>query len=342
MHNVRAFDERPSIVSRKPSQTEVYEYDAPGEADALTLRTRDLPAPDVGEVTVEVITAGISHIDGFLRSGREASEGGWPRRSGSEFAGVVVALGDGVSALRVGDDVIGHVPSGAHATYLNAPVSSLVRKPREVTWEVAGGLYLAGATALTVLDDLRIGAGDTVVISAAAGGVGSIEAQVAKHRGATVIGTCGDRNFDYLRQLGIKPVTYGEGVVDRIRRAAGGRPLTAMIDNFGKDGHGLLGDLGIPEEKYRSSEDRRDIELRLLSAEPEANASGTDVLRRVVELARVRAFTPLVSGFYPLAEIADAYADLDKLHARGKIILATHPVTTARTPNARQIHEAAR
>lgn len=342
MHTVRAFDERSSIVSRKPSQTEVYEYDAPGEADALTLRTRDLAAPGAGEVTVEVITAGISHIDGFLRSGREASEGGWPRRSGSEFAGVVVALGDGVSAFRIGDDVIGHVSSGAHATYLNAPVSSLVRKPREVTWEVAGGLYLAGATALTVLDELRIGADDTVVISAAAGGVGSIEAQVAKHLGAKVIGTCGERNFDYLRQLGIKPVKYGDGLAERLRRAAEGRPITAMIDNFGKDGHELLPELGIPAGRYRSSADRRDIELRLLDGDPEAVAKGTDLLRRVAELARVRAFTPLVSGFYPLAEIADAYADLDKLHARGKIILATHPVTTARTPNARQIHEAAR
>jgi len=329
-------------VSKKPVRTDVFEYDAVGEADVLRLKTYDLPAPGPGEVTVEVISAGISHIDGFLRTGRESAwEEDWPRRSGSEFAGTVVARGDGVSVFAVGDDVIGHVSSGAHATYLNVPVAALVRKPREVTWEVAGGLYLAGATALTVLDELRIGPDDTIVISAAAGGVGSIEAQVAKHLGATVIGTCGERNFDYLRQLGIKPVKYGEGIEQRIRRAADGRAITAMIDNFGKDGHRLLPELGISERRYRSSADRREIELRLLSSDPEAVANGTELLRRVTELARIRAFTLLVSGFYPLGEIADAYDDLDRHHSRGKIILATHPVTTARTPNARQIHEAA-
>ena len=83
-----------------------------------------------------------------------------------------------------------------------------------------GFTIVAGATALDTLDALKIGADDTVVISAAAGGVGSIEAQLAKHRGSTVVGTCGERNFDYLRQLGIKPVRYGEGITDRIRRAA--------------------------------------------------------------------------------------------------------------------------
>ncbi|MFG6446219.1 zinc-binding alcohol dehydrogenase family protein [Microbacterium sp. P07] len=328
-------------MSKKPTRTEVFEYDAVGEADVLQLRTYELPPPSAREVTVEVITAGISHIDGFLRTGHESSwEEDWPRRSGSEFAGVVVARGADVTGFSVGSDVIGHLSSGAHATYVNVPIEALVAKPREVTWETAGGLYLAGATALAILDDLRIGPGDTVVISAAAGGVGSIEAQVAKHLGATVIGTCGERNFDYLRQLGIKPVKYGEGIDERIRRAAGGRPVTAMIDNFGKDGSRLLAELSIPEGRYRSSADRRDVELDLLKNDPESVARGTDLLRRVVELARKRAFTLLISGFYPLAEIAQAYDDLGRLHARGKIILATHPVTTSRTPNARDIHEA--
>ena len=108
--------------------------------------------------------------------------------------------------------VVGHVRAGAQAEYLVVPAANLVAKPKDVTWETAGGLFLAGATALATLDDLRVGAGDTVVVSAAAGGVGSIEAQLARAAGARVIGTCGDRNFDYLRQVGIKPVRYGEGI----------------------------------------------------------------------------------------------------------------------------------
>ncbi|MFG6402844.1 NADP-dependent oxidoreductase [Microbacterium sp. P04] len=326
---------------RKPVRTEVFEYDAPGGADALHLRSHDLPAPGEREVTVEVVTSAISHVDEFIRSGAEASwEESWPRRSGSEFAGIVVARGEGVTTFPRGAEVVGHVSSGAHATYVTASVDALVTKPREVTWEVAGGLYLAGATALATLDDLRIGTGDTVVISAAAGGVGSIEAQVAKHLGARVIGTCGERNFDYLRQLGIIPVRYGEGMAERIRKAAAGRELTAMIDNFGKDGSDLHAELKIPPARYRSSADRRELELTLLDGSPDAVAKGTELLRRVVELARRRAFTPLISGFYPLADIAEAYADLGRLHSRGKVILATHPVTTYRTLKARDVWEA--
>lgn len=213
-------------MAKKPDQTMIVEYDRPGGVEVLEARPHPLPPPGGGEVTVRVVCAGISHIDGFIRSGSEADwNETWPRRSGSEFAGVVVAVGDEPGHFRVGADVIGHVRSGAHATFVNVPVAALVAKPRGVSWEAAGGMFLAGATALDILDQLKIGASDTVVISAAAGGVGSIQAQLAKHRGATVIGTCGDRNFDYLRQLGIKPSDTARG--SRIGSARPqGRPLS--------------------------------------------------------------------------------------------------------------------
>lgn len=328
-------------MAKKHEQTSVVEYDRTGDTDVLEMRSHPLPAPGPGEVVVEVVTAGINHIDGFIRSGTETAwaDEPWPRRSGSDFAGIVAATGPGVSRFRVGAEVIGHVRSGAHATYLTVRESALVAKPKTVTWETAGSLYLAGVTALDVLDDLRIGAGDIVVISAAAGGVGSIQAQIAKHLGATVIGTCGDRNFDYLRQLGIKPVRYGDGIADRIRKAAGA-PVTAFIDNFGQDGRALADELGVPEGRYRSSADRRDVELRLLEDDPEERARQTAQLERLTKLAERRAFTVLVSGFYPLTDIAEAYADLKKLHSRGKVVLATHPVTTYRSLKAREVHEA--
>lgn len=328
-------------MAKRPEQTMVVEYDRAGDVEVLELRQRALPAPGPDEVTVEVICAGISHIDGFIRSGQETEwpDEPWPRRSGSDFAGVVVS-GDRSSRFPPGTEVIGHVPSGAHATYLNVPIGALVVKPKGVTWETAGGLFLAGATALDTLDALKIGAEDTVVISAAAGAVGSIEAQLAKHRGARVIGTCGDRNFDYLRQLGIKPVRYGDGIADRIRQAAGG-PVTALIDNFGQDGRHLADELGVPANRYRSSADRRDTELRLLRDDPESLAYGTKLLSRLAELAQTRAFTLLISGLYPLEEARDAYLDLQKLHSRGKVLIGTHMVTTFRTLKARDVHEAA-
>ena len=289
-----------------------------------------------------MICAGISHIDGFIRGGQEAEwpDEPWPRRSGSDFAGVVVS-GDRGSTVPAGHR--GDRPRAARAPTRRSSTCPRRRSSpsrRASRWETAGGLFLAGATALDTLDALKIGPGDTVVISAAAGAVGSIEAQLAKHRGAKVIGTCGDRNFDYLRQLGIKPVRYGEGIADRIREAAGG-PVTALIDNFGQDGRDLADELGVPESRYRSSADRRHTELRLLRDDPESIAYGTQLLARLAELAQARAFTLLISGLYPLEEIRDAYLDLQKLHSRGKVLIGTHMVTTFRTLKARDVHEAA-
>jgi NADPH2:quinone reductase len=329
-------------MARRSWDAMVVEYDRTGDVEVLQVRTRPQNPPGRGEVLVDVVTSGINHIDGFIRGGAEEAfhPEPFPRGSGSDFAGIVAEVGEGVQGFARGAEVIGHVRSGAHATALTVPAAALVHKPRNVTWEVAGGLYLAGATALDTLDQLRVGADDTVVISAAAGGVGSIEAQIARYRGAVVIGTCGERNFDYLRQLGIKPVVYGSGVADRIRKAAG-RPVTAMIDNFGQDGRALADELGVPASRYRSSEDRRDTELRLLEDDAESLAKGTALLQGVAQLAEKGAFRLLVSGLYPLADVADAYSDLSRLHSRGKVVLATHPVTSVRTLRARDVWEAA-
>ena len=328
-------------MKNKSVDAQWFEYTRHGDADVLEKRARTLAPPGEGLITVEVISAGINHMEVFLRNGHETTWAAddWPRSSGSDFAGIVVARPPGETRFALGSEVIGHVRTGAHATHLNVPVEALVAKPRNLSWEVAGGLFLAGATALDTLDELRIGPDDTIVVSAAAGGVGSIEVQLAKYWGARVIGTCGDRNFDYLRQLDIIPVRYGEGMADSIRRVAHG-PITAFIDNFGKDGKDLAADLEVPEARYRSSADRREVELRLLQDDPESIAHGTAQLTRLTRLAQDGAFRLLISGLYSLNEIALAYTDLARLHSRGKIVLATHPVATFRTPNARDVHEA--
>lgn len=322
-------------------QARWYTYASAGDADVLEEQSGTLPPPPEGHATVEVITSGINHMEVFLRNGKEQTwaDDDWPRGSGSDFAGIVVARPPGETEFPVGTEVIGHVRTGAHATHLAVPVSALVRKPRNLSWEVAGGLYLAGATALDTLDELRIGRDDVVVVSAAAGGVGSIEVQLAKYWGARVIGTCGARNFDYLRQLGIIPVRYGDGMVDRIRQVAHGQ-VTAFIDNFGKDGKDIADELGVPESRYRSSAARREVELRLLRDDPDSVLHGTTQLQRLAQLAQDGAFRLLISGLYPLRDIVEAYEDMARLHSRGKIVLATRPVTTYRSLRARDVHEA--
>ena len=323
---------------RAPTEAFAYRYTHYGDADVLRRHQYPLPSPGPGEVLVEVISTAINHMDAFLRNGKEDTwhDDPWPRSSGSDFAGIVRRCGPGVTAYRIGADVVGHTRTGAHASHVVVPAHQLVLKPPGVTWEVAGGLFLAGGTALETLDELRIAASDTIVISAAAGGVGSIEAQVAKYRGARVIGTCGERNFDYLRQLGITPVKYGEGITERIQRAAG-RPVTAYIDNYGKDGREVAEALGVTPGRFRSSADRRDVELRLLQDDPDSTAHATQVLQKVVDLAAAGAFRLLVSGLDPIDDIVDAFEDLARLHARGKIVLATRPVTRVRTLRFREV-----
>ena len=327
-------------MARKVRDAAWYEYVEYGDAEVLHRVAGPLDDPGPGDVTVEVMTTAINHMDAFLRNGKEQtwSDLPWPRRSGSDFAGVVTATGPGVTSFKVGSEVIGHTRTGAHATHITVPAWALVAKPRNIEWEVAGSLYLAGATALDILDELRIGAGDVLVVSAAAGGVGSLQVQLAKQLGARVIGTCGERNFDYLRQIGVTPVKYGDDMVERIRRAAGG-PVTAFIDNFGKDGSDIAEALGVPESKYRSSEYRREVELRLLQDDPASIAHGTAQLTKLTALLGQGAFRMLVSGLYPLDDIIDAFEDLARLHSRGKIVLATRPVTTYRTLKARDVQD---
>lgn len=327
-------------MARKVREAAWYEYAEYGDADVLHRVTAPVEPPAAGEVTVEVMTTALNHMDAFLRNGKEQtwSDLPWPRRSGSDFAGVITAIGTGVTGFKVGAEVVGHVRTGAHATFINVPTANLVARPKNVEWEVAGGLYLAGATALDILDELRIGAGDVLVVSAAAGGVGSLQVQLAKQRGARVIGTCGERNFDYLRQIGVTPVKYGDDIVDRIRRAAGA-PVTAYIDNFGKDGADTAEALGVPESRYRSSAYRREVELRLLQDDPDSIAHGTLQLSRLTQLLGQGAFRMLVSGLYPLDDLVVAFEDLARLHSRGKIVLATRPVNANRTLKARDVQD---
>lgn len=312
-----------------------------GGPDVLEFIESEMPHPRWGEVVVDVLASGINHIEAFVREGHlaETVPIELPTGQGSDFAGLVREVGTGVEGWKRGDEVIGHAVRGAHATQVVVPASSLVRKPKRVSWEEAGGLYLAGLTALDTLDGLHLKQGDTLVISAAAGGVGNIEAQLAKFAGVRVIGTCGERNHDFLREQGVKPVVYGEGMADRIRKLAP-EGVTAFIDNFGQDGQELAFELGVPPEKYRSSEDRKAIELAALEPDEEFSAHATKQLQRLAEYAADHALRVVVSAFYPFDLIIDAFEDLERLHARGKIIVGMRPANPERIVKQRDLHDA--
>ncbi|MDN4649168.1 NADP-dependent oxidoreductase [Curtobacterium sp. PsM8] len=307
------------------------QYERYGDFDVVEVVPQERPTPGPGEVVVEVISAGLNHIERFLREGKlqDHIQVEFPARQGVDLAGIVRARGAGVKDLRVGDEVMGHAPEGgSHATWVVVPREAVVMKPAHVGWEVAGGLYLAGCTAVDVVRKLRLGPGDTVVISAAAGGVGHIQCQLARDAGATVIGLGSPRNHDYLRQIGILPVAYGDGEEARITEIAQGRPVTAFIDNHGDESaHELALRLGVDEKRFVSSEARRDAELRFLRA-PASDPEAKELILFLAKAVEDRRVQILISGFYPFEYIVDAYEDLAEMHSRGKVVVGMQPVET--------------
>lgn len=307
------------------------QYDRYGDFDVVELVPQERPEPGPGDVVVEIIAAGLNHVERFLREGRlqDHIELAFPAHQGVDFAGIVRAKGKEVKGIRVGDEVLGHAPDGgAHATWIRVPREAVIPKPTHVGWEVAGGLYLAGCTAVSIVRDLKLGPDDTVVISAAAGGVGHIECQLAHDAGATVIALGSARNHDYLRQIGTLPVVYGDGEEARIREIADGRPITAFIDNHGDaPSKALAAALGIDDKRYVSSEERRDVEIRYLRA-PAGDQEAMENLTMLAKAVEDRRVQILISGYYPFEYIVDAYEDLAEMHSRGKVVVGMQPVET--------------
>src|SRR6202050_51613 len=200
--------------------------------------------PGPGQALIEIRAAGVNAIDAKVYSGAFGTDPArLPLRLGSEASGVVAATGPGASGPAgplggggegVGDEVIAYRAPGAYAEELVVPASALVPKPDTLDWAQAAGLMVAGATAWHLLSATGVGAGDTVLIHGAAGGVGVMAVQLALDRGATVVATASPANHDFLRELGATPVEYGAGLMDRVAAAAPGG-VDAGLDLVGTD-----------------------------------------------------------------------------------------------------------
>jgi D-arabinose 1-dehydrogenase-like Zn-dependent alcohol dehydrogenase len=296
-----------------------------GGVDQVRIDVTPRPEPAPDQVLVQVVASGVSHMDAYVREGRfqDAIRLELPARQGSSFAGIVRAVGTEVRGISAGAEVLGHDPAhGAHATHVVVDPGVLVRRPPRMQWEVGGALYLVGITAFRLVQSLRLGSGDTVLVSAAAGGVGHLECQMAQLAGARVIGIAGVENHDYLRSIGVKPVGYGPDLAAAIGHAADGRPVTALLDNYGRYEE-LAAVLGIPSSRVSSTDDRRDteIELYLAGAEPKIAVE----LRDVAELVAEWDIRMLISGFYPFVSLDRALADLDARHSRGVVVVGMDP-----------------
>jgi NADPH:quinone reductase-like Zn-dependent oxidoreductase len=300
-------------------------FDEYGPVGVLDVRDVPIPAAGPGQVLIRVKAAGINPGEAKIRDGslHELWPATFPSGQGSDFAGVVERLGPGVTTVAELDDVIGWVDTrSSQAEYVVAGQQDLAPRPSGLPWEVAGAIPVAGFTAWAMVRAVDLKPGDTVVVAGAAGGVGSLAVQLAKRAGATVIGLAGPSNHDWLKRHDVLPVAYGDGVADRIRKAAPAARIDAFLDTFGGDYVELaLNDLGVSQERVDSV--TRPDAVAKYGIKADGNMAGASAANLEV-LAGLIAGKELelpIARTYPLTEVASAYAQLAKGHIRGKIVL---------------------
>ncbi len=298
-----------------------------GGPEVLATVAAGVGEPGPREVNVRVRAAGVNPVDHKFYSGVYGSDPALlPMRLGREAAGVVTAVGEG-SAWHVGDEVIvyGGGANGLYATEVTVPAAAVVPKPAELSWEIAAGLLLAGATAMHTLAATGVATGDTVLIHGAAGSVGQLAVQLGVRRGARVIGTAAPARHGQLREWGAEPVEYGPGLADRVRALG---PVTAAIDTVGTD------------EAIDVSLELVADQSRIATIAGQGRAAGTGIKKlgggpgsdpgteirahaweELVPLAAKGELHLVIARTFPLAEAADAHRFVREGHAGGKVIL---------------------
>lgn len=300
-----------------------------GGPDVLAVVEVPEPHAGAGQVRVRVRAAGVQPFDTMVRRGDAQGfvQVDFPQTTGNELAGVIDEVGEGVSGFVAGDEVIGFTTMDAVAELVVVSADHIIIKPARMPWVEAGVLSVCGQTAHIALSGLRVGAGDTVLIHGAAGGVGTMAVQLARVWGARVIGTASERNHDYLRGLGATPVTYGPGLADRVRAIAP-EGVDAAFDAAGRDAIAPSLELVKDKERVGTIGDYRGAQqygVRMLG--------GTRTAARLAELAELHIEGKLrvhIQAAYPFAQAAQAHRDVESGHVRGKVVLVSEPVHATR------------
>jgi NADPH:quinone reductase-like Zn-dependent oxidoreductase len=289
-----------------------------GTADLLHVAEVAEPHAGSGQIRVAVRASGVTPGDTYLRSGRFGERMPLPHVPGMDAAGVVDEVGEGVTNVRVGDEVFGMVDlarlGGANAEF--AVLAAWAPKPAALSWEQAGGAAGNVETATRTLDLLGVGDGTTLLVAGAAGGVGTVAIQLAAARGAKVIGTAGPATQDFVAGLGAIPVVHGEGLADRVGE------VDAVLHCAGPVPE-LVAIAGSPDRVVTIADLSRDHGIRLshTAGGPGADPQALHGLAIAADLAERGAFTVPLAGVFPLAAGADAHRLSETGHAHGKIVL---------------------
>ncbi|MGA4544308.1 NADP-dependent oxidoreductase [Uniformispora flossi] len=299
-------------------------YDTFGGPEVLDLREVPEPHARAGQVRVRVAAFGLNPMDWALAARPDlARQFGLTLPSGfaGDFAGTVDEVGDGVTDFVVGDRVFG-VATGRAAADLAVvglvTPDSVRHTPDGVDDTVAATLGVAGLTAAAALAAIGLKEGDTLLVGGAAGGVGVFVVQLARLAGARVIGTASEGTFDFLRKLGVEPVTYGPGLVDRVRAMAPDG-VTAATDLYGTETVEAALELGVAPER-----------ISAIAAGPTppggARAAGgydasPEDLDRVAEAVATGKITVPIAGTFPVERLREAVTEQADRHVHGKIVV---------------------
>lgn len=308
-------------------------YERFGGPEVLEVVEVETPRAPEGGAVIEVRAAGVNPIDGKIRSGlRPSGPITGPRGIGSDAAGVIAELGPGTEASgwTLGNEVVVRGAHGAYATHLTASTGQLVRKPAGVTWEQAAAIGVPVSTAYQVLRSLGVERGMTLLIHGGSGSVGRAAIQLAKRAGATVVVTASPGNHDDLRALGAVPVTYGPGLVDRLRDAAP-QGYDRILDAVGTD--------EALDASFQLVDDRTTIGTIVMGARaaewgiqawaggnplpltPQEQAWRDEAYGVVLDLIAPDGFHVEIARTFPLAEAAEAQRLVESGHPGGKVVL---------------------
>jgi NADPH:quinone reductase-like Zn-dependent oxidoreductase len=296
-------------------------YDTFGGPDVFSLR--DIPdiRPGTHEVTVKVLAAGINLFDLVRSEGNiRATDVTFPAVVGTDFAGVIDQVGNGVTVFSVGDQVLGRAPQGAVAEMVTTDISYVVRRPAGIPVSLAAGIPMVGRTAWAAVEALRPGKTDTVLVSAAAGGVGVMTAQLVRERGARVIGTASLANHGFLRAIGVEPIEYGQDLAARLHHMAL-QGITMVFDTYGEDTVNAALDLGVPSDRINTviaHERAHNVGARTVGSSAAPPAALGCIVSRVAD-GRIVLPPPRV---WPLARYKDAFHSLARRHGRGRRVIA--------------------
>jgi NADPH:quinone reductase-like Zn-dependent oxidoreductase len=297
-----------------------------GGPEVLAIAETAIPEPGPSQILVRVRAAGLNPTDWKHRAGKGFLSDP-PLTLGWDVSGVVTGTGFGVTLFKPGDEVFGMLPyphgHGSHAEYVTGPARAFARKPANLDHTRAGAIPLAALTAWQALvDTADLQPGQRVLIHAAAGGVGHLAVQIAKARGAYVIGTASAANHDLVASLGAdemidyRTTDFAEAArdIDVVLDPIGGEYTSRSFRTL-RPGGIVVNILRNPPE---IADEARTLGVRYENMLVEADHTGMEAIRQFAEAGKIR---PVIAGTFPLADVASAHAAGDTGHVAGKLVL---------------------